>query len=178
MSLHKAGREAVEYVNMPGVTGRYFRCVRLTATLQVATCSRMFREAKKPAGAVRSSRCVGCPVGAHHSGEPARVAMAVFCCRCGRDDLRMVAAVLCVSCYNRSRENDRGANRKGGAPSVVHRQRTHTMLHLVSRRRVQPISYRVTSTIEALLRAARDHDRGRFQWSAPARPPVAQLPLW
>ena len=112
----------VEYFENPLLPGKpMFRCERLTASLQVASCVGMWTEANA-AGAPpeRLFRCVKCPLGAKHAGvgdanmSPLRG--ATICSRCHRTDLRLIGGNVCVSCQNRSYEWQKGRNAKGKAP--------------------------------------------------------------
>lgn len=114
------------------------RCDRQRVTLSTTACARMWRSAadrdRIPHPWESRHHCIGCPIGAENAGEsPAAAAVAAavaawspICPRCGRVAQRMIRKALCVSCYNRQREADRGKNAKGSRPricSTLHRLR-------------------------------------------------------
>ena len=62
--------------------------------------------------------CARCPVGAHHAGRqaPPQHLTEHACARCERVGQRIIQGRLCVSCFNRQLELERGRDRKGNAP--------------------------------------------------------------
>ena len=113
---------AVEYFENPLLPGkRMFRCERLSASLQVAACAGMWRDANQGcAPADRLLRCRLCTLGAEHAGardvnmSPLRGQKV--CCRCHRTDLRLISGKICISCQNRAYEWLKGKNARGRAP--------------------------------------------------------------
>lgn len=111
--------EYFENALLPGK--RMFRCERLNASLQVATCETMWREANAGASCSdRLGRCKQCPLGAEHAGV-VDANMSVLrgtttCSSCNRTDLRLIGGNICVSCQNRRYEWIKGKNAKGRAP--------------------------------------------------------------
>ncbi|MFM0060984.1 hypothetical protein PQR64_35760 [Paraburkholderia phytofirmans] len=116
------------------------------ASLQVFTCDRLSCVLTKEACAANYTRanapisCKGCPIGsAHANGQHyrnetdrhtrAEAARALACIRCEKSAhtnkrligrMRLVrSATLCVSCFNRQRECEKGANSKGAMPRLV-----------------------------------------------------------
>ena len=65
--------------------------------------------------------CARCPIGAAHAGRsaPPRHQGESTCARCERIGQRIVRGRLCVSCFNREAEVERGYNRKGVPPQLV-----------------------------------------------------------
>lgn len=89
-----------------------FDCPSLRATLQPTACAQNWADRKD------GSACRGCPLGAIHAGHPEAPPPPPrpSCCRCGRNEQRLMAGVLCVSCFNRQREVLKGKNSKGKFP--------------------------------------------------------------
>jgi hypothetical protein len=83
---------------------RYFTCERLVAELSTTSCVAQW----KAASTKFESACRDCQVGRAHARLPGSEASDTtqrakprICLRCGRDDLRLIGATVCVSCYNR-----------------------------------------------------------------------------
>ena len=111
----------VEYFELPDLMpGRpMFRCVRLSASLQVSRCSAMWALANEAADS--GSSCLGCKVGAAHAGvgDPSQhwLRGSGACSRCHRTDLRLIGGNVCVGCKNREYEWVKGRNAKGKFPA-------------------------------------------------------------
>lgn len=108
----------IDYFEIPGVPGRYFRCPCGMGELSTRACGDSHRRSHRPV-------CRACAVGALHAGvrasvEASRLQGVLFCPRCERHTGRLVKGV-CLSCYNREREWVVGKNRKGNAPSQARR---------------------------------------------------------
>ena len=96
-----------------------FHCKPLHASLTAEACAR--RHAQQ-----EDYPCADCQTGALHAArlgikvirDKARAAHTRPCCRCGRHELRLIGARLCVSCLNREREWIRGRNAKGNPPTI------------------------------------------------------------
>lgn len=190
-------REPQQYVEMPGVPGRYFACEPYRATLSVARCAAMFLDvAKQKAGATHPhERCAGCAIGALHAGMAAprkRAIGRLTCARCHESATRLVCGgSICVSCYNREAEVRRGRNGKGVPPVPVDRffavsavggrgKGKTVVLHDVSVLAEGAMrAMRAADTLEVMLRVARDRPETVFA-RAPqvARPRVGQLSLF
>lgn len=115
--------ERMEYFTLPELPDKpMFRCQRMSATLQVTNCSRMWSEANnaKPKPQCSTSPCKGCSIGAEHAGisdvSQSNLSGSPICARCHRVGSRMVGAHICVSCWNREREMLIGRNRRGVPP--------------------------------------------------------------
>lgn len=125
---------------IPGAT--VFRCERMTATLQVSSCARMWADARDGKG--MNDRCRGCSVGAAHNGSPdpstSPICGRPVCARCGGQGQRLIGRNVCVSCKNREYEWLKGRNAKGKPPAC------HPTLE---RRRVV---YRCGSSVRVLQR--------------------------
>jgi hypothetical protein len=128
--------KGLEYSELEGVPGKYFTCPSGYGTLSVVACIRNFTEAPELARAGRLQKCIGCRIGACHTGVQAAeeapkaqqsLQYRPVCVRCRRDSttqgtrligrLRLVRAhTVCVSCYNREAECLKGRNSKGARP--------------------------------------------------------------
>ena len=118
----------IDYFEYPGVPGRYFRCEAMRASLAETRCASMYRDAKRlPASACSSlEKCIGCEIGAMHAGDKdvqrkTAVVGSLTCARCREHASRLVVGGICVSCYNRQREVEKGRNAKGVPPRPVDR---------------------------------------------------------
>lgn len=100
----------------------HFKCERLRATLSVESCASMWRGGNQE-NIERLQRCKACPVGALHAGEQAASMSPLLgtttCARCHRGATRLIGKHLCISCYNRQREQQVGKNAKGVAPTKL-----------------------------------------------------------
>lgn len=153
---------AVEYFESPLLPGKpMFRCDRMLATLQVASCVGMWREANGRASPPESSvRCRQCPIGAGHAGvvdgsmSPLRG--TTMCSRCHRTDLRLIGGNLCVGCKNREYEWVKGANAKG-KPPVRHPALARRALRVLRDGRVTVVVRELTaSPMELIVEVLRD----------------------
>src|SRR5689334_255860 len=115
----------------PGVLS--FRCQRYACRLSAVSCRSRYRQAAalvrkgmSPAE-IGGSKCLSCPIGAAHSGEPmsnSKAATLKICHRCGTGGSRIVGTGLtppmhvCISDYNRALEVQKGANRKNTTPQM------------------------------------------------------------
>lgn len=118
---------------MPGKP--MFRCDRLRADLQVATCVGMWKQANAgKASPERLHRCVQCKVGESNAGESGAamnpIRGSTTCARCHRTDLRLIGANICVGCMNRQYEWIKGRNAKGNFPKQ-HKQLVKRTLRYV-----------------------------------------------
>jgi hypothetical protein len=120
----------LEYYEIPELPERkFFRCEPLRASITTEECSRRWRAGNLLAGAVSSGgknfvqgidadksgdvsmrcfTCKGCPMGARHAGvedaNPSQLKGSTVCSRCHQGCTRLIAKHLCISCYNRQRE--------------------------------------------------------------------------
>src|ERR1700730_16776803 len=106
----------VIYHGLVGCDRQFFRCSALVATLSTDSCCAKWRKAQelRPDAVSALHRCGACRIGAAHAGEVVVERSPVFgvawCPRCRRGATRMIGNRLCVSCYNRAKEFERGAN--------------------------------------------------------------------
>jgi len=105
------------------------RCDRRRMTLSRPGCAKLWLSTveREPATWEGRHACLNCPVGAANAGRPlASVAIAVaairgVCPRCRGFGARIIGGHLCISCYNRQREVERGRNAKGTRPRLADR---------------------------------------------------------
>lgn len=160
----------------------FFRCERLRATVSTAACSDMWRKADQLNDGSHSA-CQRCPLGAVHAGEVAAsmspLKGTLTCARCHRVAVRLINSWVCVSCYNRSREQVLGRNAKGTAPVKL--------AALVPRRiriqcgdDVKTLAQARTLDIDELVVAALRDNRKRvvFAYNSAPPPAVRQARLW
>lgn len=113
-----------EYFRLDDCDKQFFRCDRLRATLSTDACAANWRAANHR-NDPRREACRSCPIGALHAGETDASTSAIkgtlICSRCQRMSSRgwLIGKNLCVSCYNRSREWQRGRNAKGNRPTKM-----------------------------------------------------------
>ena len=82
----------------------------------------MWRESKGAQPWDRTWACRGCEIGAGHAQEPPPGLDpgddGRACLWCGRKGQRLTGKVLCISCYNRSRELRTGSFRREAPPNL------------------------------------------------------------
>lgn len=97
-----------------------FACERQPGNLKLTrtSCAALWRRGLLPdADENIAWHCRGCEVGARHAGADEKPApRARRCVRCGDGGVKIVGAILCISCYNRQVEFAKGRNGKGKAP--------------------------------------------------------------
>ena len=97
----------IAYQTLDGISGRYFECLTMRATLTPRACALNFA-ASTVLGEGRYASCHRCKIGRARAGEKAgseSVDVGWRCCRCGPSgQSRIIGGTLCVSCYNRTRE--------------------------------------------------------------------------
>ena len=120
---HTESPEYSSTYTKPGLPGLYFDCQRLSATLRVETCTRMWSQAQQHNAPEGLHRCKDCAVGAVRAGHPEKARPdspfgGRICRRCHRPNSRISpGSLLCVSCLNRQHEIAKGRNACGGFPS-------------------------------------------------------------
>lgn len=116
--------QKIEYFTYPELPDKLmFRCDRMQASLQVANCASMWKQANQQRECPENlARCKGCQLGAQHAGESETSTCSItgsdICVRCNRGGMRLVRDEICVSCWNREREWLIGKNAKGVAPKM------------------------------------------------------------
>lgn len=78
-----------------------------------------------------------------------------ICARCDQGTTRLVRGHLCVSCYNREREYDRGYNAKGSAP-VKHPPLHQLEIRFQAGDAIEHLVLRAVNTKELVVAALRD----------------------
>jgi hypothetical protein len=128
-----------------------------------SACAKFWRLSNPVAPPVWEGRhaCYQCPAGAARCGQvvdpfvAAHDKLMLVCPRCTNPTDRIINDRLCVSCYNRDLEVQRGRNAKGGRPRLMGKigAVSCTVVHgdQPERRTVQG----VTGLIEAAMAAAR-----------------------
>ncbi|WP_431860191.1 hypothetical protein [Azospirillum sp.] len=82
-------------------------------------------------------------------------ALSCICPRCTREASRLIKGRLCVSCYNREREVERGRNAKGTTPRLGARLHREVLaVNDGTAVRVEVFEH-VTSRVEALITVAK-----------------------
>ena len=171
MSEHTRA-DGVEYFEITGVPGLYFRCDRLHLKQPASDCAAMWRSARRDKDGRRSA-CRNCPVGAAHAGEGQAQLSSIrgrkVCARCGSGATRLIRGHLCVSCQNREYEVLKGRNSKGTRPihAKVLTPRTMRYLHGNEIRKLHlPLSASLSELLIAAIRDSQDRvsffDDGRI----------------
>lgn len=154
-----------------------FICERQNMRLTVPGCSRLWLSAQDKENVPRPwegrAACVTCPIGAANSGvqiSPVAEDVAILkrsCPRCLRQSERIIEGRLCISCYNRQAEADRGRNAKGSRPRLCARLRD-LELSVITGDEIEIIHIgRITGAAEAIMRRARLAEAvTAFGWSA------------
>ncbi|MGX2041833.1 hypothetical protein ACWJKU_17150 [Methylocaldum sp. MU1018] len=177
----------VAYTEVHGL--RMFRCTALGATITVKSCAENYRAAKsalRVAYRPHLQHCQGCPIGACHAGEKPRTRPIArqhgkVCPRCKRKSARYVpSAALCVSCWNRSKEIERGRNRHGNPPIEL-LQRAPVPHSIMFTHNGEPVRFErlAVDSLEPLLAAvfmARSPETLRFVFGRPDLEPVDNEP--
>ena len=164
----------VEYIPFAGAPGkRYFKCDRMRATLSTEACAINWRRANYERQDDRAA-CKCCPIGAEHAGDGdasmSPLKDAPICARCHHTGRRLIGRMICVSCYNRAREQRLGLNAKGTAPvklPPLHRLR----LHFMAGSEIRALVLEALDMDELMVAALRDsRQRVRFAFfAAPMR---------
>ena len=117
-------------------TPTLFTCSKVKLRLTEAGCARMFRSAAEHRPEVYEGRrhCVACPIGAANAGvdlssvAPLVERLRQICPRCARPSTRLINGERCVSCYNRQREVQVGADGKGNRPGLTDRLQVESVV--------------------------------------------------
>ncbi|WNC88836.1 hypothetical protein RI103_14125 [Paraburkholderia sp. FT54] len=107
-----------EFAELP--CRQHFVCDRLRATLSTDACGDRWKAAGVATANARWITCKNCRIGARHAGainaNPSPFRAVKICARCHLTASRLIAKHLCISCYNRQREQVVGKNAKGTRP--------------------------------------------------------------
>lgn len=153
-------------------------CARVKLRLSSRACARNWLATNPVSPPVWEGRvaCHGCPAGAVRAGgtiDPAaavRDKLASICPRCRKTSDRIIKGRLCVSCYNRDLEVQRGYNRKGRPPIRVAARLFACQVMAIEADRVDRIEQaNVAGVLEvAIWRARRAKDASlAFGWAPP-----------
>ena len=157
----------IQYVTIEGIDKKYFKCDRLRATMPVESCVDRY---KRCSATERFITCHRCPVGAYHVGKPLEVHSLLrsrMCARCFKLSARVVGGRLCVSCYNRTLETQRGQNAKGSSPKKLAAVFTGFVQVKLTGGQWAFASVELTSMfVETLVSAARQHEAELFSWAS------------
>jgi hypothetical protein len=127
-------------------------------------CSELHKKSRTKEFILEHKRkeCRFCPLGAKHSGDPSavmgsRLYGALLCARCERHANRLVGGVVCVSCYNRRRENLLGLNAKGNPLKLIRKYHKATLLlvneeNVVSLRQIDDVMSTSEAVVSVLLK--------------------------
>lgn len=177
------GYQKIEYIQMPGISGDYFNCSRLHATLSTKSCAQNWRDAMANPGTLRLHHCKGCPIGALHAGEAGNLVSPLFgssiCARCHEGGRRLLQGRLCICCYNRQLEALKGKNAKGSAPKKLSAAALHRRLVKYSQAGkvaecAVDLSRDTTELLIGILRGA----KGNVQFGFSSHPKLAQARLF
>jgi hypothetical protein len=168
--------QTIEYFEMPELPGqRYFTCTRLCATLSTTSCAERWElAANAQPGDVRLMQCKNCPIGGVHAGKASsnysRFHGQLICARCHMGATRLIGKNLCVSCYNRQREQIIGKNGKGSVPVKLAPLHRRSISYRAGDELKAKTIDRSVDTTELIVATLRDEERAvQFTWSAPAK---------
>ncbi|MBB5456768.1 hypothetical protein [Paraburkholderia sp. Cpub6] len=161
------------YFEIPELPGtQHFHCDRLRATLSTDACGHRWKIAGEAPTDTRWLICKNCPVGAHHAGEvnanPSQLRAAKLCARCHLTTTRLINKYLCVSCYNRQREQIIGANAKGTKPVKLPPLRRRSISFLTDGTPKTRTVERSVDALELIVAVIRDEPHSvQFGWQPP-----------
>ncbi|MGF6806057.1 hypothetical protein OKW30_001183 [Paraburkholderia sp. Clong3] len=171
----KSGIVNPVYFELGELPGRqHFHCDRLRATLSTDACGHRWKTAGEATAGTRWLTCKNCHVGARHAGEldanPSPIKGRKICARCHVLATRLIHKHLCVSCYNRQREQMIGKNAKGTKPIKLAQLVQRTISYMVRGKLETKTVERCLDTTELIIAVLRDEKQAvRFGWRAPAR---------
>ena len=146
----------VEYHAKEGIDGRFFSCPAGMGVMSTAFCadSHVKSNTKAFISEHRRKDCRFCQIGAMHCGKVdaivgTRLYGSLVCSRCTRDSNRLVFRSVCMSCYNRERENLEGKNAKGNPLKLIRHYRSQSLLILGEDAMQVRMFSRVMSSAEA-----------------------------
>lgn len=153
----------MDYFENPLMPGKkFFRCDRLSASLQVSSCAGMWKDANGPKACDRLLRCKGCRIGARHAGvedvSTSPVRGLPMCVRCNRTGMRLINGLVCVSCKNREYEWRKGKNAKGVYPSH-YRGLERVKVRYVSGGMVRTLEREAVGVAELVAQVLRDSEK-------------------
>lgn len=151
----------VEYFAENGITN-LFNCPSGLGKMSATFCGQLHCKANTKAhiSEHRYKSCRFCLVGQLHSGKRqkasgSRLYASLLCSRCLRVSNRLVGGKVCVSCYNRFRENVAGLNAKGNPLKLVRKYHSVSLLlvkeNTVTLREVSEVMSTVEGVVSVLL---------------------------
>lgn len=189
--MGQAEQQTIEYSTRDDCPGTFFRCDKMSATITVASCSRMWAQAnekgKKQDPCDRLHHCQLCPIGAKHSGVDLVISSPLYgariCSRCNKPSRRLINDEYCPSCYNRQREVLIGRNGKGTKP-VKHPPLEPRHIVVVNNGKVSERKFKQTTDMTEVFVSVLRHTQGSvlFAFSsriiaAPPSPVQLVIPL-
>ncbi|MFM0192126.1 hypothetical protein PQQ65_03460 [Paraburkholderia strydomiana] len=162
------------YFNIPELPSQlHFYCDRLRATLSTDACGERWKTAAEAITDVRWITCKKCRIGAWHAGKiddnPSSFKAVKICARCHVKATRLIGKHLCLSCYNRQREQLVGKNAKGKKPSKLPPLRSRSISYSAGSKFKTKTIDRSLDVLELIVAVLRDEDHSvRFGWQAPA----------
>jgi hypothetical protein len=167
--------QTLVYFEVPELPGRqHFHCDRLRATLSTDACGDRWSAAGTAIGDVRWVTCKNCRIGARHAGKfdanPSPLKARKICARCHVTASRLIGKHLCISCYNRQREQVVGKNAKGTTPIKLAQLRRRSISYLAGGKLKTKTVDRSLDTTEMIIAVLRDEEHAvRFRSQAQAR---------
>ena len=164
----------VLYHEKPELPGKkFFTCQSGLGVMSTDFCADSHKKSKTKEFIDWNKRevCRFCPVGSLHAGDRKVVSCSRFfgsrfCARCERMTNRLVGGSLCVSCYNRERENAEGKNAKGNPLKLIRHYRDVHLLVIQGDVAKPVVSKNTISTSEAVLSVLLKSESGvMFGWA-------------
>jgi hypothetical protein len=171
----KSDVQTLAYFEVPEIPGRqHFHCDRLRATLSTDACGARWLAAGSAISDVRWVSCKNCRIGARHAGKrdanPSLLRALKVCARCHVTASRLIGKHLCISCYNRQREQLVGKNAKGNKPVKLAPLQRRTIRYLAGGKVKTKTVERSLDTTEVIVAILRDEEHTvRFRSQAPAK---------
>jgi hypothetical protein len=162
------------YFELGELPGRqHFYCDRLRATLSTDACGHRWKIASEATVDTRWLTCKNCHIGACHAGELhanfSTIKGRRICARCHVLATRLIHKHLCVSCYNRQREQLVGKNAKGTKPVKLALLRRRTIAYMAGGKLKAKTIDLSLDTAEVIIAILRDEQCAvRFSSQAPA----------
>jgi hypothetical protein len=171
----KPDTEMPVYFEIPELPGRQnFHCDRLRATLSTDACGARWSAASTAISDVRWVSCKSCRIGARHAGKldanPSPLRALRICARCHVTASRVIGKHLCISCYNRQREQLVGKNAKGNKPVKLAPLQRRTISYFAGGKlKTKTVDWSLDTT-EVIVAILRDEEHTvRFRSQAPVK---------
>jgi hypothetical protein len=170
----KPDNRPLAYFEIPEIPGQLrFRCEPLRVSLSADACGERWKSAATATADVRWVTCKNCRIGARHAGKidanPSQFTGRKICARCHVTAPRLIHKHLCVSCYNRQREQVIGANAKGTKPIKLPPLYRRSISYMAGGKLKTKTIDRSLDTTELIVAVLRDEEHAvQFGWQAPA----------